>query len=240
MRWSTLFRFVVVFLPVFLVSSWVAADEEDPPRAPATLYEDPLMSPGAITMSPCRSGLNTGEVVGEGFIFKVHGRCLDTNSTAGISGYIPNLTITDATVELDVKIVSGDDSARFELWVRDGGAGKDGYVIETRPAQGWARLRRFVNREYSTLAERADRATMFNSSTWNRVSLRANGTQLTASFNDQEALTANDDSIQAGSVALVLNRLGDLNSQSEAAAVVRNLRVSASSPSAETSAPVQP
>src|SRR3954465_1482839 len=81
-------------------------------EAPAALdehpvLEDPLTAPGAVTASACPTGRNDRQFVGDGYRFRVTGKCLDTSTNASVAHRLQNLVVPDGEVSLEMRLVNG-------------------------------------------------------------------------------------------------------------------------------------
>jgi hypothetical protein len=206
----------------------VAAQEAPPasetssmPDVGAVLVEDPLTGPGLLLPGRCPTGRNLGEFVGEGYILKVTGRCSDDSDIAlAIPSPMRGLVFSDGEVRLEMRPVSGHDRVSFSLYVRAQQGESDLAII--RPARGSAVLGAGRNE----LNVRSGLQDLLARDDWNTIAVRAQGPNLWLLINDQLIATATNSNRGGGSVFIGLQRLGDVNDQTESAVVVRNLRVS--------------
>jgi hypothetical protein len=229
---------VALFVAVLLVqqpllpAQAVAAQEAPPaseasgvPNAGAVLLEDPLASPGLLEAGRCPTGRNVGEFVGEGFIMKVTGKCVD--GAPGAAVFPPSmrgLQFSDGEVRLEVRAVSGHDRLAFILGVREQAQSEDSYDAIMVPAHG---VVGFANGG-TQLGLRKDLAALPAARDgWHSLAVRAQGPRLWVLLNDEPIMAATDSSHRSGSVFIGLRRLGDPNDNQESAVVVRNLRISA-------------
>lgn len=209
---------------------------EDPPAIGAVLLEDPLTAPGALTAKTCPTGRSAAEFVGEGYLMKVRGPCIDGDRTALLTSLTHDLSFTDGEIRLEMKVANGGDRGMFHLWFRDQGNESDGYALQVRPTLGWARLGKWVNREWVYFSERPDLSAVLSPNDWNTIAIIAEGPGLWVVLNDELVIRAADESLRSGGLGLQLLRGSNLTSQNETAVVVRNLRVSVlSSPDTDSS-----
>lgn len=195
------------------------------PDVGAPLFTSPTFSFfGPYT---CPTGRNKSEPVGEGYIFKVTGRCSDGAQMDGLAAMINDVNFADGEASLDVKVVSGFDRANFVLGFRD--QSKDtsissaNYQAMVLPGLGAAELHRSGN---NVLANRKDLGGVLSRDDWNTVAIRARGPDFWLMINGQLVIQASDANYDRGHLFFALLRLGNLDDPSETAAVIRNLRVS--------------
>lgn len=196
-----------------------------PPDVGAAVVEDPLTGPGLLWEGACPTQKNVGHFVGEGFIFKVTGKCTDTNTQHNIFRNLAGLTMADGELHFELRAVSGAERVQFRLWFRDQGNNAPSYVAYLEPGSGSVRLVRWSPTESVVLAERSDLGDRLAPDRWTSVAIRAQGSTLWVLLNDQPLLSAVDTTLDSGKVFLDLARLGP-DDTAESAVVVRNLRVS--------------
>lgn len=199
-----------------------------PPPVGATILNDSLASPGVIpaTLS-CPTGRNVGEFVGEGYIFKVSGRCLDGHPLAFASTPpLSDLEVPDGEIQIEVKVVSGQDRAVLVLLFRTGRDPFRSYVLLVHPGLGGAQLQKEEHGTVVPLARRFDLAGRLSRDDWNRLAVRLHGESIWVLLNDEPILSASDASIDTGRVGFGVGRIGGLDDRAESAAVFRNLRIS--------------
>jgi hypothetical protein len=200
-------------------------------EAPAALddhpvLEDPLTAPGVVTASACPTGRNDRQFVGEGYRFRVTGKCLDTSTNASVAYRLQNLVVPDGEVSLDVRTVSGADRARFRMYLRDQGDGGGGYAVTLDPVHGGATLSVLANNQVTVLAENTDITAWLAADGWNTLAMRTQGPNFWVLLNGVPIISASDSTFSSGGVFIALSRLGELEDTQEAVVVLRNLRVS--------------
>jgi hypothetical protein len=201
---------------------------EPPPTPGAPVLEDPLAQPGVLTPRSCPTGRNGTAFVGEGYLFKITGRCSDTSTIAALTVSVANLTIPDGEVRLEFKAAGGAERASFRVFFRhQGNEVDDSYIATLQPDRGLARLTRRLGGQAATLAERSDLAGLVVPIDWNVLSLRMRGPSLWLVLNDEPVLAVADSAFDGGLLKLDLLRLGGLDDAEESTVVIRNLRVAA-------------
>jgi hypothetical protein len=201
----------------------------DPPAVGDLIVEDSLNFPGAIPGSrSCPTGRNLGEFVGEGYILKVTGRCSEGSDFTAIAAFIPDLAVPDGEIRIEIKVVSGHDRALPFLVFRQRTDPPAYYQLNLAPDPGVAFLGKGMPDEAKLvpLAQRLDLRGRMSRDDWNEYAIRLVGQNIWILLNGEPILSAADGSIDRGSVAFGLNRLGDKNDDAETAAVFRNLRIS--------------
>jgi hypothetical protein len=197
-----------------------------PPDVVTVVLEDPLTGPGVVDAGACSTQRNVRAFVGEGYIFKVTGKCTETASSAGISERLEGLSFPDGEVRVQFKVASGLERAQVRLWFRDQGTGQDGYYAAVEPAHGLVQFLKYSEGQSSVMAEQRVLADQLVPNDWNTLAVRAQGPNFWLLLNDEPVLTAADWALEHGEVVLAVTRLGDINDTSESAVVVRDLRVS--------------
>jgi hypothetical protein len=207
------------------------AEESAQPLAPevgAVVLANPIAGTATLPPVTCPTGRNKGEPVGEGYIFKISGKCLETATVALAPAMkITDVLFPDGEVRLEFKVVSGHERASFILGFRDQGdpttVSLDNYQAIVLPGLGWAALNRGGSTE---LVVRLDLAGQLARDDWNSVAVRALGPELWFFVNDQLVGQTSDATYDSGRIFFALRRLGDPNDGAESAAVIRNLLVS--------------
>jgi len=115
------------------------------PNAGAPIYAGPFTGPGLAATFRCPTGRNSAEIVGEGYMHKVSGRCQEGQnfSNAG-SGALKALQMGDGELRFEYKAVTGRDRLQFQarLRLQDQPSNSVGYVIAVQPGRGSVELRR--------------------------------------------------------------------------------------------------
>ncbi len=249
----------VLALTLGLSAPMAAAQEEPPPpeetpdrgpvyQAPTSagdaaelgepVLEDPLIGPGIVSASACPTLRNVRQFSGEGYLLKVTGNCTDEATTAIVGSPLERLTVRDGEIRLELRVISGLDRARFLVWARRSPDGNASYVLAIEPNRGAVQLFRSSPGRSTILAERGDQASALASNDWNRLALRMQGPNLWVFLNDEPVLSAVDSTLDTGGAAVSLRRVGNVDDDSEAAVVVRNLRVSRLAGGDEARAPL--
>jgi hypothetical protein len=201
----------------------------EPPAVGDLIVEDPLTFPGAIPGSvSCTSGRNTGDFVGEGYIVKVTGKCIDSSKNAALSmPPIPDLVVPDGEISLEAKAVSGQDRAIIFLAFRGRSDPGGGYEFQLSPSRGTALLLKGQeNVPVIPLAERRDLAGRVSRDDWNQVAIRLDGQNIWILLNGQPILSAADSAYDRGWIGFGVARMGNVDDNVESAVVFRNLRIS--------------
>lgn len=203
------------------------------PGVGAVIREDALTGPGLVRPNRCPTGRNLTEFVGEGYIFKVTGRCTDGGMNASIStGQFPNVSVADGEIRMLVKPVNGRERLRFRLGFRmqPDRSNAVGYAARFDLGRGRADLERGTGAEgalsFSRLDERTDLATLLASEDWIEIAVRMQGPNIWVLANGQPLLAAYDTTFADGGVMPIAIRLGSLDDDAESAMVLRNFRVS--------------
>ena len=228
---------ISVLLALGLPMSPVAAEAMSRPEISLTLalppaidsqpvVEDPLTATGAVEASVCPTTRNDRQFVGEGYRFRVTGKCLDTSTNASVAYRLRNLVVPDGEVSLQMRVVSGAERARVRLYLRDQGDPGGGYSVTLEPGRGAATLAVLANNQVTVLAEQTNLAGQFTRDDWNTLAIRAQGSNLWVLLNGVPILSASDPTFSSGGVFIALARLGELGDDQETAVILRNLRVS--------------
>jgi hypothetical protein len=203
-----------------------------PPKVGATFLDDSLANPGVIPASlRCPTGKNVGEFVGEGYILKVTGRCMDGRSIA-YAGMppLPDLQVPDGEIQLEAKVVSGHERALIVVLFRLKSDPNRAYALLVHPGLGEAQVQKEEAGRAVPLARRFDLAGRLSREDWNRLAVRLDGQSIWVLLNDEPILSASDAGIDSGAVSFGLERIGSLDDNAESAAVFRNLRISGLAP----------
>jgi hypothetical protein len=200
----------------------------EPPTVGRRVVEDALSARGIIPTGTCNTGRGRGEVVGEGFLLSVSGRCTEAATTAFVAPTLSGLTVPDGEIRFEVKVVNGFERASLTIGARRSIDPSGAYGFNVRPATGTAGIvKTEAGQPIKILAQRADIGQLFLRDDWNVMAIRMHGSSLWLFLNDRPLLTVEDGAYQAGAVVLELARLGDPNDDAEVAVVYRNLSVSA-------------
>lgn len=211
-------------LPVAAAPSIVPSQEiPPPPELGAVVFEDPLTATGAVRAGACPTGRNTAEFVPTGYRLRVTGRCTETAANASQLVYVPGLTIADGEVAVEVSATDAAERVRVNLFARVQENG-DGYSLRWEPTRGKAELLRITGQPAVLLAERADLATASDGG-WERLALRMDGDALWGYVGDEPVIAVADGTYVTGRVAFGIGRIGDVDDETPAAFVLRNLRV---------------
>lgn len=210
-----------------MASAPAAAEAADPvpPDLGTAIVDDPLTAPSIFPVGNCPTGQAGGDVVGEGYIIKVRGRCRATDSVAEGAVRTRGLIFEDGDVALDVKVAQGNQRTGFNIFVRvREGSHVSAYL---NPAAGFASLSMLQGGVATVLAENLTVEMAADPDAWNRVALRASGSNAWLLVNDEPVLFAPGVLTEFGEVGIRVLREGDLNDAAESAVVFRNLAVSA-------------
>jgi hypothetical protein len=200
------------------------------PNVGASIYAGPFTGPGLAPTYRCQTGRNVAEIVDEGYIHKVTGRCQDGQSSPWVgTGAFKALQMGDGGLRFEYKAVTGRDrltlQARFRL--QDHPTNSVGYVIVARPGQGAVELyRQFAPNQSMLLDGRGDLRDRLATDDWVSIGARADGPHLFVLLNDEPILAAADTAFDRGSFQVVTIRQGDLDDAPETAVVWRDLQVS--------------
>jgi len=125
------------------------------PEVGEVLLEDSLAQPGLVIAVVCPTGKNTRDFVGEGYIFRVGGKCTETATSAAVAQVLQGISFPDGEVRVELRAVSGIDRVRFYLFLRAAEDLSSYYDTIVIPATGSVILGRFVRGEqYAVLAQR--------------------------------------------------------------------------------------
>lgn len=167
----------------------------DPPAVGDLIAEDSLNFPGAIPGSlNCPLGRNIGEFVGEGYILKVTGRCLENIEAAIVAlPPIPDLVVPDGEIRLEAKVVSGHDRALLFMVFRGASDPPRGYDLRVNPSRGAAAIfKEQSGTALVPLAMRTDLAGRMSRDDWNEYAIRLDGPNIWILLNGEPILSASD------------------------------------------------
>jgi len=205
-----------------------------------TILEDDLSGPTLIRPSTCPNQRASIDYVGEGLRLKTTGPCRDGEIIAGMLAVIRGLTMLDGEVRIESKAVSGIDRQRIGLDarvqpVRPGGVTSTesippAHAVAIEPGRGQG-----LGGVPGQGTTRRDISDLVSADAWNTIAIRLQGPNVWLLVNDQPILYYSDDSVDRGIFFFDIVRLSDgprdfiadPNDTTEAAAVFRNLRVSA-------------
>lgn len=199
-----------------------------PPGVGEVVYQDPLTAPGIIPLGSCPTGKGRGEVVGEGFLMAVQGKCTAQARTAAVGPTLAGLTVSDGEIGFEFKVTHGVDRATITLVSRVKDGAPSGYAMSVAPASGFGLIARIGQDASSTalLARRADLGGLLHRDDWNTLAMRLVGSSLWLLINDQPALMAEDGTFDTGAVGLGIGKSGNADDEEEVAVVFRNFSVS--------------
>jgi hypothetical protein len=233
--WSWLWRRigVLAFLaaPASLVvaTAFAQAGPEGPlpPETGAVVVEDSLAQAGLARAGVCASRKGVTKFVDEGWLLETTGRCTETSTSVGIGQRLDGLTLPDGEMRFELRVATGVDRTRLQLWFRDQGAQRDGYVLTVHPGQGVARIEHYnaETRQYTVVAERSDLVGVVAPTDWIALALRLEGSRAWLLLNETTVLSLEGLLLDSGGVAVYVNRAGDLDDEEPASLVLRNLRV---------------
>jgi len=200
------------------------------PSVAAPVYAGPFTGPGLANTFRCPTGRNSAEVVGEGYIQKVTGRCQEgQNSPWAASGPLKALQMADGELRFEYKAITGRDRLQLQIGFRlqDHPTNSVGYMIVVQPGRGSVELAlQPAPNQSLTLDGRLDLADRLTTDDWVTISARAQGPNLFVLLGDEPILAAYDTTFDRGSFHFVTARLGNLDDSGETAIVLRNLQVS--------------
>lgn len=200
------------------------------PAVEAPVYAGPFTGQGLANTYRCPTGRNSTEVVGEGYIQKVTGRCQEgQNSPWAGSGALKALQMADGELRFEYKAVTGRDRLQLQarLRLQDDPSNAIGYVIVVQPGRGSVELvRQPAQNQWHVLDGRSDLADRLATDDWVTISARAQGPKIFVSVGDEPALAAYDTTFDRGSFQFVNVRQGNIDDPAETATVLRNLQVS--------------
>jgi hypothetical protein len=195
------------------------------PDVGAPVYAGPFTGPGLAATYRCSTGRNSAEIVGEGYMHKVSGRCQEGQnfSNAG-SGALKALQMGDGELRFEYKAVNGRDRLQLQarLRLQDHPSNSVGYVIVVQPGQGSVQLRRqSAPNDAVTLDGRPGLADRLDTDDWVVISARALGPNLFVFLSDEPILAAYDTTFDRGSFQVATIRLGNIDDPAETAVVLR-------------------
>jgi hypothetical protein len=200
------------------------------PPVGAPVYAGPFTGPGLAPTYRCQTGRNSAEIVGEGYIQKVTGRCQEGQNSPWIgTSALKALQMGDGELRFEYKAVTGRDRLQLQARIRlqDHPSNAVGYVIIVQPGQGTVQLRRqSAPNESVTLDGRPGLADRLATDDWVTITARAQGPNLFVFLGDEPILTAYDTTFDHGSIQFVTSRQGNIDDPAETAVVLRNLQVS--------------
>ena len=200
----------------------------DPPAVGRVIHEESLTEQGVIPSGTCRTGKGRGEVVGEGFLIAVRGRCTDADSGASAGPILRGLNVPDGEVRFEFKVVGGFERSSVALFIRRTGEPFGTYGFFIAPGRGAAALSKYAGgRESTLLTQRSGLGDLLRRDDWNVMSVRVVGSSLWLVVNDQPVLSAEDGDHQGREVGLTVGRLGNVDDDEEVAIVFRNFRLTA-------------
>lgn len=199
-----------------------------PPPLGDVILDDPLTQPGVATRVNCPTGLAAGEFVGEGYLFKVRGRCTQPNGSADVPQRLQGLTVPDGEVKIELRVVNGANRVRFFLQVRRQLNEPDNDYLAVEPVSNLLHLLKIKGGNPAVVLDQQNNlAEYFKADGWNTIAVRLQGSSLWVLVNDEPILAATDPELaESGGIGVQLRRIGSLDDDQEAAVVVRNLRVS--------------
>lgn len=201
------------------------------PAVVAPTYAGLFTGPGLAGTYRCPTGRNSAEIVGEGYMQKVTGRCQDgQNSPWAGSGALRAIQIADGELRFEYKAVTGRERLRLESRVRlqDHPTNSVGYVIVVQPGRGSIELAvQPTPNQWFGLDGRLDLSERLATDDWVTIAARAQGPNLWVFLGDEPILTAYDTTFDRGSIHFATNRLGNIDDPAETAVVLRNLQMSA-------------
>ena len=190
-----------------------------PPAAGRVVHAESLAERGIIPTGSCRTGRGRGEVVGEGFLLAVRGKCTDASVGASVTPTLTGLTVPDGEVRFEFKVTNGYERSSLLLGARSTGEGSGAYVFALWPGRGVAFITKVTpGQPTSGLVRRDD---------WNTMSVRLHGPSLWLLVNDQAMLTVEDATYPTGRVWLGLAKLDNPDDEDEVAVVYRNVSIAA-------------
>ena len=200
----------------------------DQPAVGRVIHEESLTEQGIIPSGTCPTGKGRGEVVGEGFLIALRGKCNDTDSGVSAGPILRGLNVPDGEVRFEFKVVGGFERSSVALFMRRTGEPFGTYGFFIAPGRGAAALSKYAGgRESNLLAQRSGLADLLRRDDWNVMSVRVMGSSLWLVLNDQPVLSAEDGDHQGREVGLTVGRLGNVDDEDEVAVVFRNFRLSA-------------
>jgi hypothetical protein len=207
-------------------------DGSPPPDVGPVIYEESLTESGVLRVKSCPTGQIRGEVVGDGFLVAIRGRCADGPAgAAGTSVIFPlvGLTIPDGELSIDFKVVNGYARASMVILTRGtkGGSGGE-YAFALIPDHGYIEVaKEQVSSGDTTLAVRRSVTEPLHRDDWNTLAVRMRGSTHWLLINGQSIVSVEDSTFDSGDVYLGVARQGNPNDDQEVAIVFRNLRISA-------------
>jgi hypothetical protein len=202
-----------------------------PPEPGQLVYEESLSEPGLIRGRACPTGRGRAEMVGEGLLFAIQGRCMPGGSASLVTS-LDGLTVPDGELSVEFKIVNGFERIDMALFARGiRGEMPGDYIFGIAPERGRAFIAkdqtpRSSSGEATTLVDHTGLKELFHRNEWNTLTIRLYGPELWLFINSQLAVSAADDTLDTGTVSLGVGRQGNPNDDQEVAVVFRNLRVS--------------
>lgn len=210
-----------------------AAVPPDPSAAPAAgdpVYSGPFTGPGLANPYKCPDSNGSTEIVGEGYIMKVTGRCQkDQNFTNAGTGQLKALAMADGELRFGYKAVSGRDRLvlRAAFRVQPDPSNAVGYALRIQPESGVvALLRQPAPNQGFVIDGRSDLADRLATNDWVTIVVKADGPSLYVGIGDEVVLTAYDTTFDRGSFQFATIRIGDFDDPAETAVVLNNLQIS--------------
>ena len=197
-----------------------------PPPLGAVVYENALKDERVFKAGRCFGGYAFTQYVGEGFKMVVNGPCsLLLDESTWITVQANGVQVGDGEVAIEVKVVDSVSRTRVGLYVRNAGGKLIGAQVQ--PGKGEATLYHQVENQQTELASRYDLFSTLKPNEWNRVAVRVSGFDTWLIVNDEPVLYTREVHADAGGVIIEIIREGDVYDEDEAAAVFRNLTLTA-------------
>ena len=196
------------------------------PALTAPILEDSLTSNAVVQPGRCGTGRNGGELVGEGLLLKIRGRCDEWSTSAELHAEARGLTVPDGELRAEARLVSGIDHGYFNLYVRGTEQGLGGYVATFYPSVDRVTLSRRESNEIpsAVLAEKSHAELLLHGeNSWISVAVRLRGSTIWVLVNGKPVLEVDDPHYTSGNVGLGAGRIGDVTEVVESAAVFRGL-----------------
>jgi hypothetical protein len=198
-----------------------------PPGVGEVVHQEPLTEAGIIPTGTCPTGNGRGEVVAEGFLMALKGKCTAQSRSVSVLPPLAGLTVPDGEIRFEVKITGGYDRATISLVSRMKRTAVSGYYVSLAPSSGLALMAKLGQDAGSPLlARRGDLVDLFRRDDWNTIAFRLVGPSLWLIVNDQPVLMAEDGAYESGGASLGISRSGSADDEDEVAVVFRNITIS--------------
>jgi hypothetical protein len=203
----------------------VADSRPAPSSTDLLLVSDPLTSPQVLDSFECRTGRGSHLFQSDGLHFVVAGRCLVQRQSAWLGKEVPNLSMVDGELSLGMRFVSGMDRSFFRVSFRQDSQKNTRYFINFDPRKDRLELRASTDGEGSRILTSWTNDGRLSWTDWNTYSIVVLKDQLAVKLNGSAIMNAVDNSYDSGVVYLALYRDSDIEDETRAEVVLRDLQV---------------